>query len=64
MAVYPTAIYAYDRALSYNSYNLEALRSLAAALRATDQYTDAIGHLETILRIDPNHGDSWSSLGW
>lgn len=58
-----SAISAYDRALSFNQYSLEALNGIANVLRAEDKYAEAAKYIEVMLQIEPNTGENWSSLG-
>jgi len=57
------AMEAYQRALSFNAWSVEALHAIASMLRAEDKYDQAVDYINRILKIQPANGESWSSLG-
>lgn len=59
----PLAIEAYQRTLYYNKDSVDALRCIASVLRADDKYEEAVEYIKTLLALNPNDGESHSSLG-
>lgn len=58
-----SAFQAYERALRCNNMSIPAMLSITCILRAKDQFPAAVDYLKQILRIEPNNGEVWSSLG-
>ena len=50
-------------ALHFNRNSLDALGAIASVLRAEDKYPEAAEYINNILALQPNDGESWSSLG-
>jgi len=57
------AMEAYQRALVFNAWSVDALHAIASILRAEDKYGEAVDYINRILKIQPLNGESWSSLG-
>ena len=58
-----SAIGAYQRALSFSPNCVPAMAAIGHILRIKDQYPAAVDFFNKILRIEPNDGETWSSLG-
>jgi tetratricopeptide (TPR) repeat protein len=54
---------AYERAMSFNQWSVPAMLAISCILRSKDQFTAAVEYLRQILKIEPNNGEVWSSLG-
>lgn len=63
MGEFESATQAYERALNFNGNSVRALNAISAILRSKDQFPAAVEYLRQILRIEPNNGEVWSSLG-
>ena len=57
------AVSAYEQALRHNQYSIPAMSAIASVLRTREQFPKAIEYLQNILKLDPNSGESWGSLG-
>ena len=57
------AVEAYQRTLSYNKDNVDALRAIAGVLRAEDKYEEAIEYIKALLLINDRDGEAHSSIG-
>lgn len=57
------AISAYEQALRHNQVSIPAMSAIASVLRTREQFPKAVEYLQNILKLDPNSGESWGSLG-
>ncbi|EER25484.1 hypothetical protein D8B26_000215 [Coccidioides posadasii str. Silveira] len=57
------AIDAYQHALRHNQYSVPAMSAISCIYRTKEEFPKAIEFLQNILKIDPQSGESWSSLG-
>lgn len=57
------ALVAYEHALRHNQYSIPAMSAIACILRTRETFPKAIEYLQNILKLDPQNGESWGSLG-
>ena len=57
------AIQAYDHAIRHNPYSINAMNAISHILRAKEKFPEAMEYLRSILKLDPQNGDVWGSLG-
>jgi tetratricopeptide (TPR) repeat protein len=57
------AIDAYQQALRHNQWSVAAMNAISHILRAREKFPEAMEYLRSILKLDPNNGDVWGSLG-
>lgn len=57
------ALDAYQHALRHNQYSVPAMSAVSGIYRTKEEFPKAIEFLQNILKIDPQSGESWSSLG-
>jgi tetratricopeptide (TPR) repeat protein len=57
------AIQSYEHALRANPRSIQAMNAISAILRTQEQFHKAVDYLNNILKLDPNNGDVWGSLG-
>ena len=57
------AIDAYQQALRHNQWSVSAMNAISHILRAREKFPEAMEYLRSILKLDPNNGDVWGSLG-
>lgn len=57
------AIQSYERALTFNTWSVRAMLAISCILRSKDQFTSAVEYLRQIIKVEPNNGEVWSSLG-
>lgn len=57
------AIGSYEHALRANPRSIPAMNAISAILRTQEQFHKAVEYLNSILKLDPNNGDVWGSLG-
>lgn len=57
------AIQAYEQALRHNQWSIAAMNAISSILRAKEQFHKAVEYLQNILKLDPNNGETWGSLG-
>jgi glucose repression mediator protein len=57
------AIDAYQQALRHNQWSVTAMNAISHILRAREKFPEAMEFLRSILKLDPNNGDVWGSLG-
>lgn len=57
------ATQAYERAMNFNRWSVPAMLAISCILRSKDQFTAAVEYLRQIIKIEPNNGEVWSSLG-
>jgi tetratricopeptide (TPR) repeat protein len=57
------AIGAYDNALRANRASIPAMSAISAILRTQENFHKAVEYLNQILKLEPNNGDVWGSLG-
>ncbi|KAL9062184.1 MAG: hypothetical protein Q9157_009149, partial [Trypethelium eluteriae] len=54
---------AFENALRHNANCVQAMQSISCILRTKDQFPAAVEYLKNIIKLEPNNGDTWSSLG-
>ncbi len=57
------AIGAYEHALRANPRSIPAMNAISSILRSQEQFHKAVDYLQNILKLDPNNGEVWGSLG-
>ena len=57
------AMHAYEQALRHNQWSIPAMSAISCILRTREQFQKAIEYLQNILKLDPQNGESWGSLG-
>ncbi len=57
------AMVAYEHALHANPQSIPAMNAISLILRTREDFPKAIDYLQTILKLDPNNGEVWGSLG-
>lgn len=57
------AVYAYEQALRHNQYSIQAMNGISCILRTKENFPRAVEYLQGILKLDPNNGEVWGSLG-
>lgn len=57
------AMSAYEQALRHNQWSIPAMSAISSILRTREQFPKAIEYLQNILKLDPNSGETWGSLG-
>lgn len=63
MGNYEAAVSAYNRALHFNQFSVDALHAIASVLRTEEKYDQAVEYIESIIKLDHTDGESWSHLG-
>ncbi len=58
-----SAIHSYEQALRFNQWSIPAMQAISCILRTKDQFAAAVEYLKTILKVEPNNGEVWGSLG-
>jgi glucose repression mediator protein len=58
-----SAMSAYEQALRHNQWSIPAMTAISQILRTREQFTKAIEYLQQILKLDPQNGETWGSLG-
>lgn len=54
---------AYERALSINPQSIPAMNAMSLILRTKEEFSKACEFLNAILKLDPQNGEAWGSLG-
>lgn len=54
---------AYEHALRANPRSIPAMNSMSGILRNQEQFHKAVEYLQNILKLEPNNGEVWGSLG-
>lgn len=57
------AMNAYERALSINPQSIPAMNAMSLILRTKEEFSKACEFLNAILKLDPQNGEAWGSLG-
>ena len=57
------AMTAYEQALRQNQWSIPAMNAISSILRTREQFPKAIEYLQNILKLDPQSGETWGSLG-
>lgn len=57
------AMHAYEQALRHNQWSIPAMTAISQILRTREQFPKAIEYLQNILKLDPQNGETWGSLG-
>jgi glucose repression mediator protein len=60
---YEDAMGAYERALVANPNSVPAMNAISLILRTREEFHKAVEYLQMILKIEPNNGEVWGSLG-
>lgn len=63
MGDYDGAIHAFEQALRHNQWSIPAMSAISCILRSREHFQKAIEYLQNIIKLDPQSGDSWGSLG-
>ncbi|KAH8907104.1 TPR-like protein [Coniochaeta sp. PMI_546] len=59
----PEAMQSYEHALRHNPQSIRAMNAISLVLRTREDFPKAAEYLHQILKIDPNNGEAWGSLG-
>ncbi|OKL62309.1 hypothetical protein UA08_03039 [Talaromyces atroroseus] len=54
---------AYEQALRHNQWSIPAMTAISQILRTREQFPKAIEYLQQVLKLDPQSGETWGSLG-
>ncbi len=54
---------AYEQALRANPQSIPAMNAISLILRQREEFSKAVEYLQAILKLDPNNGEVWGSLG-
>lgn len=54
---------AYDHALKANPNSTAAMNGISLILRTREEFAKAAEYLQHILKLEPNNGEAWGSLG-
>ena len=57
------AVIAYEQALRHNLQSIQAMNAISCILRTKENFPKAVEYLQAILKLDPNNGEVWGSLG-
>lgn len=57
------ALQSYEHSLRHNPQSIRALTAISMVLRAREEFPKAAEYLHQVIKIDPNNGDAWGSLG-
>lgn len=57
------ALHAYEQALRHNQYSVAAMNQISSILRTRELFPKAVEYLQSILKLDPQNGEVWGSLG-
>ncbi|KAF1808546.1 TPR-like protein [Eremomyces bilateralis CBS 781.70] len=57
------AIQSYQEVIRHNPYSVPAMIAISHILRSRDQFPQAVDVLRSILKLEPNSGEVWGSLG-
>lgn len=57
------ALFAYEQALRHNYQSIQALNAISCILRTKENFPRAVEYLQIILKLEPNNGEVWGSLG-
>ena len=63
MGMAEEAISAYEQALRINPNAVTAMNAISVVLRAREEFPKAAEFLQAALKLDPNNGEAWGSLG-
>lgn len=63
MGDFDSAISSYEQVLRHNSWSVPAMLAISGILRSKDRFSAAVDYLQTILKVEPNNGEVWGSLG-
>jgi general transcriptional corepressor CYC8 len=63
MGAQEDAIYAYEQALRINPQAVNAMNAISVVLRGREEFPKAAEFLQAALKLDPNNGEAWGSLG-
>lgn len=54
---------AYESALRANPNSVPAMTAISLILRTREEFHKAVGFLQDVLKLEPNNGEAWGSLG-
>jgi tetratricopeptide (TPR) repeat protein len=54
---------AYEQALRHNQWSIPAMTAISQIMRTREQFPKAIEYLQQVLKLDPQSGETWGSLG-
>lgn len=54
---------AYNAALRANPQSVPAMNAISLILRTREEFHKAVEYLQDILKLEPNNGEAWGSLG-
>lgn len=57
------ALHAYEQALRHNYQSITAMNAISCILRTKELFPRAVEYLQGILKLEPNNGEVWGSLG-
>jgi tetratricopeptide (TPR) repeat protein len=57
------ALQAYERVLIANPQSVQAMNAISLILRTREEFNKAVEYLQAILKLEPNNGEVWGSLG-
>lgn len=57
------ALHAYEQALRHNYQSITAMNAISCILRTKESFPRAVEYLQGILKLEPNNGEVWGSLG-
>lgn len=57
------AMGAYNAALRANPQSVPAMNAISLILRTREEFHKAVEYLQDILKLEPNNGEAWGSLG-
>lgn len=59
----PEAMQSYEHALRHNPQSIRAMNAISMVLRTREEFPKAAEYLHQVLKLDPNNGEAWGSLG-
>jgi len=57
------AMQAYEHALRHNPQSIRAMNAISMVLRTREDFPKAAEYLQQVIKLDPNNGEAWGSLG-
>ncbi|KAF2839640.1 TPR-like protein [Patellaria atrata CBS 101060] len=57
------ALASYEHALRQNQWSVPAMNAISCLLRSKERFPQAVEYLQLILKVEPNNGEVWGSLG-
>jgi tetratricopeptide (TPR) repeat protein len=59
----PEAMQSYEHALRHNPQSIRAMNAISMVLRTREDFPKAAEYLQQAIKLDPNNGEAWGSLG-